>query len=356
MSNDLMIFNTGATQVPAHVAQFFDANETNIVERDRVPTLNITGKVWTVALRDGTKTQLTRRNADGDTEMVQTLRVVVLDYAKQRGRAYYTGAYDPEMPGRPVCWSDDGVRPDPSVAEPQGANCASCPMAAKGSKITENGKSVTACAQHRNVVVMPVVPGMTFEPLRLKLAITSLFDKQSPDLEKEGWRAFENYMDYLRGNGVKHTATLVTKMRFDPNAAYPKVIFSAERWLEPAEIAAVETAMTDGSVEALLRSSASEETTPAPLNLPGPAPVDVPAKPAAPAAVQPPKPAKPAATKPAASPAPVVVPPPAPEPEEQMELTLPEAQPAPAAKPAAPAIVGEVPDDVRQLLSEWGDD
>lgn len=351
MSNDLMIFNTGAMQVPAHVAQFFDANETNIVERDRVPTLNITGKVWTIALRDGTKTQLTRRNADGDTEMVQTLRVVVLDYAKQRGRAYYTGSYDPELPGRPVCWSEDGDHPDANVAEPQAVKCAACPMSVKGSKITDANKSVTACSQHRNVVVMPVVEGMSFEPLRLKLAITSLFDKQSPDLEKEGWRAFENYMDFLRGNGVKHTATLVTKMRFDPNAAYPKVIFSPERWLEPAEIAAVESRMTDGSVEALLRSAAPEAAEPAhtPMTLPGPLPAPVavaPARPAAPPAA--PKEVKPAAKKAAPAPA-------------QIELTLPEATtpvvaPAPAAKPAPAAIAGEVPDDVKALLAEWGDD
>jgi hypothetical protein len=35
----------------------------------------------------------------------------------------------------------------------------------------------------------------------------------------------------------KHTAAMVTKMKFDPEAAFPKIFFSAERYLEANELA-----------------------------------------------------------------------------------------------------------------------
>lgn len=353
--SELTVFSAGAMPVPAHIASFVDGTETNLIERNRIPTLNYAGKVWSISLPDGTRTNLTRRNEDGDSEPVQTLRVVVMDYAKHRGRAFYEGAYDPEKISLPACWSDDGDKPSAQVAEPKSTSCRTCPFSVKGSKITEAGKAVTACSQQRHVVVLPLVGGLTMPPLRLKLAITSLFDKQSPDLEKEGWRAFENYVDFLRGNGAKHTATIVTKMKFDPSANYPKVIFSAERWLEPHELEIVKARMDDGSVEALL---AVDEPTAAPA-LPAGIPavaaavVEEPPAPAAPAAVAAPKVTKPVAAKPAKPAAPPAVA----KDDGQIEMEFepaPAAPPAPA-KPAAAAESTEVPKELQDLLAEWDD-
>jgi hypothetical protein len=363
--SELTVFSAGAMPVPAHIASFVDERETNLIERNRIPTLNYAGKVWSISLPDGSRTNLTRRNEDGDSEPVQTLRVIVMDYAKHRGRAYYEGAYDPEKISLPACWSDDGEKPSAQVAEPKSASCRTCPLAAKGSKITEAGKAVTACSQQRHIVVLPLVGEMKLPPLRLKLAITSLFDKQSPDLEKEGWRAFENYVDFLRGNGAKHTATIVTKMRFDPNANYPKVIFSAERWLEPHEMEVVKARMEDGSVESLLAvdepaaapalpagspdvKAAEVEQAPAPAAKREPEPAAKPRQAAKPAAKAESKPAKPAA-KPAK---------PAPEPEDddQIEMSFDAGEPEEAASaPAAAAETTEVPKELQDLLAEWDD-
>jgi len=258
--SDLTIFSAGTAPVPAHISGFLDQTETNLVERNRVPTLNYAGKVWSISLPNGSRTNLEKRNDDGDLEPVQTLRVVVMDYAKRRGRAYYEGAFDPEKTAMPNCWSDDGDHPDAQVEAPKSADCRTCPFSVKGSKITEAGKPVTACSQHRNIVVLPLMGNMALPPLKVKLAITSLFDKQSPDLEKQGWRAFENYVDFLRGSGAKHTATIVTKMKFDQGANYPKVIFSAERWLEPNELEVVKARMEDGSVASLLEADVAAST------------------------------------------------------------------------------------------------
>src|SRR5258707_12099219 len=105
--------------------------------------------------------------------------------------------------------------------------------------------------------MIAVIPAhrLDFEPLRLKLAITSDYDGQSPDHEAQGWFAWKNYKDMLVAKGVKHTAMLVTKMKFDPNVAYPKVLFSASKWLEPVQLAQVVPIVKSEGVKALISGS-----------------------------------------------------------------------------------------------------
>lgn len=337
MTTAMTMFDNPQMAVPAHIAAFLET-EGNIADKSSVPSLSYEGKVWTRSV-DGEKIKLTRVNDDGDKEPIQTLKVIVLDYAKRRGRTYYEGAYDPAKAGMPVCWSNDGDKPDAKVVTPQHSDCKNCPMSIKGSKITEQGKAVTACSSHRMIAVVPAAqPSST--PLRCKLAITSLFDKQSPDLEAAGWLAFEQYIDMLRSRGVSHTASVVTKMKFDPNVAYPKVIFSPDRWLDPSEVAVVAPIAKSDEVKHLLDGTFTingvdgvpaepfeqGDSVPEPAAKPAPAPKPAAAKPAP----------KPAAPKPEIKPAPA----PAPEPE--------------VSPPAAEVASSDVPDDVAALLADWG--
>lgn len=232
MAQELSIFNN-MPQLPTEVSAFFEA-ESNITSKQTVPSLSYEGKVWTIRL-NGAKTKLMRKDADGDEAPVAVMRVVLLGYNERRGRTYYEGAYDPGKAAMPACWSDDGVTPSDTVKEPQSVTCGKCPMSVMGSKITEQGKQVTACSEHRMVVVVPATR-LDFEPLRMKIAITSDYDGQSPDHEAQGWYAFKNYRDMLCSKQVAHTAMLVTKMKFDPNVAYPKVLFSADKWLTPEQL------------------------------------------------------------------------------------------------------------------------
>ncbi len=247
MSQALTVFNKA--NMPARLADMF-GDETNIRERQSTPTLSYEGKVWQIVL-NGERTKIMRRTAEGDEEPTQVMRVVVLGVAERRGRALYEGAYDPTKISAPLCWSDDGVTPDKSVDEPKSARCETCPLSVKGSKVTEQGRAISACSSHLMVAVVPHNQ-LDFTPLRLKLAITSVWDNQSPDWAKQNWYAFDNYRDYLRGGGVTHTAMVVTKMRFDPNVPYPKVLFSPDRWLEPHEAAEVKPLLKSTAVTSLL--------------------------------------------------------------------------------------------------------
>ena len=255
MANDLTIFETQNLVVPDYLNDFL-ADEDNIKPRAGVPTLSYRGRKWSTII-NGEKTMFVRRNAEGDEEPVGVLRVIVLDFSQKRGRTYYEGKFDPENASRPDCWSADGERPDSSIEAPQCATCSNCRMAVKGSKINELGKETTACSQHRMVAVVPA-GNLEHPPMRLRLAVTSDFDSMSPDLEKTGWFAFRNYTDYLRSRQITHTSKVVTKIKFDPNKDFAKIIFTAERFIDPAQVAQVAALVRSPEVKALI----TEQWTP----------------------------------------------------------------------------------------------
>ena len=249
MANDLTLFENTALVIPDYLKDFL-ADEDNIKPRAGVPTLSYQGRKWSTII-NGEKTTFMRKNADGDEEPVGVLRVIILDCAQKRGRTYYEGAFNPETATRPGCWSGDGDKPDASVEAPQATACGNCPMSVKGSKIDAMGREAVACGQHRMIAVVPA-GNLDHPPMRLRLAITSDFDGQSPDLDKTGWFAFRNYTDYLRTRQITHTAKVVTKIKFDPNKDFAKVIFSAERFVDAAQIARINELVRSPEVKELI--------------------------------------------------------------------------------------------------------
>jgi len=335
-----------------------DINQnTNIEVRPEVPTLSFRGKVWRINL-GGVET--IAMNKDGDP--VQSVPMIVLDYNKARSRALYP-AYVEGQSKPPICWSNDGVTPDNSVQTKQSDACASCPQSQKGSKVTEQNAMGVACAQFKRAVVVPANQP-DFEPLLLKIPQTSMYDKDNKENEAKSFYAFDQYMEMLKSKGVNHTASVITKIKFDARTAYPKLLFSAHGWTPVESSAAVKAQLAKKEkIDALLQivdvSTPSPEA-PAPDEFeqaaaapaapaPAPAPAPVAAKPAAPApAATKPRPA----AKPAAAPAPAPAPAPAApagDPDDDMAAFIPAGQaapavaaatvvnPAPAAAPAAPA-------------------
>lgn len=265
-STALAILNQNRPALPEHLQKKLE-EQANIHDKQTTPTLSYEGKVWTIAL-GGQKTKLMRTNKEGDQEPVPVFRGVILDWNQDRGRAYYKGEYDPAKIAAPTCWSEDSKVPFPSLPEKAtltaeqldaGAphkvhpTCTGCPMSEKGSKMFR-GKPGVACAMHRMVAVVPT-GRYEFEPLRLKLAITSDWDGQSPDHTAANWYAFRNYMDVLRASQVPHTAMLSTKMKFDPNTEYPKVLFAVDRWLSPEEIETTLALAEKPEVKGLLKGT-----------------------------------------------------------------------------------------------------
>ncbi len=232
--------------MPAYLADALGELGSNIADRMNVPSLSYEGKTWTI-VKDGNKTKLQAKNSDGDMVPVPVMRVVLLGYNPDRGRAFYEGAYNPAASAAPKCWSADGKAPDPSVKEKQAALCANCPQSVKGSRV-QDGEERIACSSHRMIAIAPAFD-LSADPLRLKIAVTSDYDK---DIVEHGWYAFRQYTDWLKSRGVSHTGLVVTKIKFDPNTAYPKLLFALDRLLTPEEIMTIKTTLENPKVKELL--------------------------------------------------------------------------------------------------------
>lgn len=250
MANAVTTLNNLPPPLSAENQRFFE-EEANITPKQTVPSLSYEGKVWTISL-NGEKTKLMARDpTTGDESPVPVFRCVILAYNPRRGRAYYEGAYDPKQTAMPACWSDDGITPSRHVKEKQSDKCNTCPLSVRGSKVTEKGELVTACSEHRMIVLVPSGK-LDYEPLRMKIAITSDWDGRSPDHQAQGWFGFKNYTDFLYSLGAEHTARIVTKMKFDPNVAWPKVLFAKDRWLTDEQISQIKPVVKSEKVKQLI--------------------------------------------------------------------------------------------------------
>ena len=249
---DTALIPFSAGKPPALSNAFADL-PSNIPDKQTVPTLGVMGKIWSIS-KDGATQKLMRRDADGEEIPVSIFKAVIVDCAPTRGRAFYEGAYDPNNTTAPRCWSDNGKAPSSAVENPVATACGNCPNSVKGSKVNDNGVAGVACASHRMLAVVPAAK-LDFTPLRLKLAITSIWDSQSPDMEAQGWYSFDKYLDFLKANGCAHTGAVVTKMRFDANAAYPKLFFSADAWLTEEQQVYIASRVKTPEVQKLLDGS-----------------------------------------------------------------------------------------------------
>lgn len=257
-NNALTIF--GGSNIPDHIrkmqAEMAGGGAGDIQPRVSVPTLGVTGKVWTISA-DGQKVKMVSRNDEGDEIPASVMRVFILGYNKWRGRAYYEGTYDPENEAMPLCRSRDGKTPDEDVDEKQSAACQTCKWSAKGSRIDDRGKATVACSQHR---ILVVASPKTMIPLRLKIPVTSDYDKQGVHHQKQNWYAFQQYTDFLYANGVRNVGLVLTKMKFDPDAAYPKILFSPDSFPDEATAARVLAAQTGPKVKAMLSGTLLDAT------------------------------------------------------------------------------------------------
>jgi hypothetical protein len=317
MSNDVALFDKA--NLPAHLAQMFPAtNDLSAnVSVGGFAHLSIKGKVWTVVRgRDDKQVVM---NEEGDPR--SSIEVVIIKANPHISKVFYAGGYTEGSDAKPACYSNDGIAPASDAQDPQSKKCAICPHNQWGSKITENGSKIKACTDSRRLAVAPA--GDLKDTMLLRVPAASL-------------KSLSEYGDMFARKGVPYQAA-VTKMRFDPEAASPKLLFKFERFLDADDAATVRDLMDAPVVSNIIGggpSVASEEAA-----------EPVPSLPAA-------KPAK-AAVK-------------APEPEEEVEAAPPkkstdvpkkssfggsdEGEKPKAAKPAPKATVVDGDDDLAAAL------
>ena len=167
-------------------------------------------------------TEVSKTNTD-------KLEVVIVNASKHISRTFYAKAWDPKAEAAPpVCWSNDGEKPDSSVKAPQSSACANCPQDINGS-----GQGTTkACRKNRRIAVA-LATDLDGDVYQMTLQSKSIFyDMKAPgDLEH---MPFNQYAKYVGSQGY-NLNSLVTEMRFDGDSTVGKLFFKPVRFLEKDE-------------------------------------------------------------------------------------------------------------------------
>lgn len=187
------------------------------------------GSRWTLRYR-GEKHAFVRAD---DGSPMSYLDVIILRQGHSKSKSYYLskeegGGYDPEASEgkRPVCASLDGVTPDPDVLEKQSDQCAVCRRNVW--KTFKDGRKGRECTDYKRLAVL-IMPSLTnallgsplLEPVFLRIPPASLNDLAvfGENMAGQGW----------------HFSTFITRVSFDPEQSYPKLIFKPLQALTDAE-------------------------------------------------------------------------------------------------------------------------
>jgi hypothetical protein len=181
--------------------------------------ISFRGSKWRVK-HGGEETLLT----DSEGEALPSLRVVMLKANKDVSKNYYENGFVEGSTDAPTCWSLDGKRPDSAVERPVSPACANCPKNAFGSRVSDNGSKGKACSDVRRVAVVPegdYQNDIFGGPMLLRVPAASLGELAS-------------FGKAMKAKGFPYN-TIVTRISFDPDTAYPKLKFNAVRPLRDEE-------------------------------------------------------------------------------------------------------------------------
>jgi hypothetical protein len=254
------------------------------------PVISIKGKVFAV-VRDGEREVLP--NPKDPDSPATSIDVVMVKVNKGTSKVFYAKGYDEKNSegAKPDCFSNEGVRPDAAVENPQSKSCATCKHNAWGSKIGDNGKKGKACQDSVRMAVSTV--DAIAEPYLLRVPPASI-------------KSLGEYGQTLAKRGVGYN-TVLTKIGFDMESPTPKLTFKPVGYLDEGAYNAAKEAAESDVVRNILGGAPQEAE--AAVEAPAPAPA-VAAKPSksktvteeeVETAVEAPAPAK-KATKPAAVP------------------------------------------------------
>ena len=190
------------------------------------PVISIKGKVFHI--QRGDERELVTKTGTDD-EPASALEVVILSVNPNKSKVFYNSGFVEGSVAKPTCYSNDGLAPASDAEEPQSKKCNVCPHNQWGSRITENGGKGKACGDSMRLCVAPA--GMINDPMLLRVPAATL-------------KTLGQYGSQLAKRGVE-PQYVVTRVGFDYNVAHPALTFKAMRFVEEAELATVETTLTD---------------------------------------------------------------------------------------------------------------
>lgn len=201
------------------------------------------GKVWRTKYL-GEETVLL---AEDGRNARPELEVIIVKAAQMISKVFYADGYEDGSTAPPDCWSVNGIVPDAAASKKQSTTCAGCPKNACGSRVTESGKQGKACSDNKRLVVVPAadIRNETLGgPMMLRVPPASLQDMATFGKMMES-KGFPYY-------------SFVTRLRFDPNEAFPKFIFEPVRPLSEEEAKLVIEARNNPITQRILEAPVTE--------------------------------------------------------------------------------------------------
>lgn len=210
------------------------------------------------------------RVRDGSNETIlpdSVLRAVIVGASPNVTKSFYKGAYNPKAVGeekKPDCFSNDGIRPSNNSADIQSQLCATCPQNAWGSKITDAGTKMKACADQKRLAVISA-DDTSDDPEVYLFQVTPAALKQ-----------FGQYGEALASKGYS-PEICVTEIYFDPKEAYPKAQFKFGGFVSQEQVNVIDNLIDSELVREII---GSKDEVAAVVEEPKPSPVKAKAAPA----------------------------------------------------------------------------
>jgi hypothetical protein len=213
MSTEVDVFQSGAIATTSR--------------RDDGFTANITGSSITskrISIRNNVF-RLVVNGKEIDKSEARHLDVVIVNASPYVHRMYFAGEYKPgQKVSPPACWTQDSIKPDAEVPNPQSATCADCPQNIKGSG--PNGTK--ACRFSRRVAVVKA-DDINGDVYQVTLPAQSIFGNGTAER-----RPLHEYTDYVRANN-QNLMSVVSRMSFDMDSSSTKIGFKPIRILSDEE-------------------------------------------------------------------------------------------------------------------------
>jgi hypothetical protein len=234
--NELTIFKNGA-QLPTHFEKSdFDSNKDLASGGSNFPPMiKIKNGVF-VLVKNGETTPI---------GAVFTGVIVGAAPSKMPAKKYYKDKYTgkEESNAAPDCASANGVTPDSTIKHPVCATCALCPNNVFGSKVNELGNPTKLCTDYKRIV---------FYIANSNPGADKFFRMDLPTMSMKTATQYANLLD-LKGIPVHG---VITRVAFDQNESYPKVIFDAIEILSTEKYAVIKQEMADPEIQRILTMEA----------------------------------------------------------------------------------------------------
>lgn len=246
----------------------------NVQQVEKINSVSIKGGKWRYMIDGEVKT--VEIEVDGERMAAPSVKAIVLNQIPSRSYAMFEGTYEDGANVAPTCYSLEGKTPDidQGAKAPQGVtSCASCPKRQVGSAFIngDENKPTRACKESKRIAVV-LAQEPTHTPLKLQLAVTSLWEEKSSAMPKEanGWYAFDSYLKHLASKGIAHTSMCETIMKFDDSVSSPKILFKMGNRLPVEQLHKVLPLVNSAEVQKVLGLNREPRVTQASVEVPAP--------------------------------------------------------------------------------------